>query len=425
MLTYADAEAFVLALDQGRIDLRLERLTAFLAAIGDPHKAYPSVVIGGTNGKGSVAAIVSTVLAQHHSVGTFIKPHLVTVRERVRLNMAEVGEEKFAAAVDFLAAKMRETGIALTYFEFTFVLAAKIFADEGVRIAVFEVGLGGRLDACNVVTPILSVITTIDYDHQKFLGNTLAEIAFEKAGIIKERTPVIVGDVPPVARRVIEGCALPMRAAIVPSSAKVEAGDVDLTRGIRTFHAAIAGVPVEAECNLVGRYQAANLRIALDVLMFLAESGFFFKLGRESLARVNYRARFEVVKWRDRRLILDAAHNPEGMRALAESLREILPKGATLPVVFGCQRGKDLKEELATLKPFIATLYPIEMAILHPMEKRLIQHAAEKLSIPVADTPSFTAALDACAKFAPPDGFILACGSIYYLGEIIKFIEGM
>src|SRR5574337_1347627 len=203
---YADVLASLYRLEAARgMDFKLERVTLALKSLGDPHRRFAAIHIAGTNGKGSVAAMLHAICcAAGYRVGLYTSPHLVSFTERIRVGTEMISEEEVVTLARDIRGAATVRGIDLTFFEFVTVMAFLHFARCGIDLAIVEVGLGGRLDATNVLDPEVTVITSIGLDHQEFLGSTLASVAYEKAGIIKPGTPVVVGNVPPEADGVID-----------------------------------------------------------------------------------------------------------------------------------------------------------------------------------------------------------------------------
>lgn len=296
----------------------LFRIYRLLKKLGHPERKFQAVHIAGTNGKGSTAAFLEHLLRFHGlKTGLYTSPHLVSVRERFLVNGRPVSEEDFAR----LCGRLKEAlgGLSATYFELTTALAFALFAEEGVEVAVVECGLGGRLDATNVLWPALSVITTIGLDHQAYLGETLPQIAWEKAGVIKRGRPLVLGKVPPEARRVIEARARVLNAptyALGRDFSVVKEGEGFTYRGERELRG--------LEPGLKGPFQAENLALALKAAELLAaELGLRLEEEkiREAVSRARWPGRFEEFSG-PKRVILDGAHNLDGIRALIEALEE-------------------------------------------------------------------------------------------------------
>lgn len=305
------------------IRLGLDRVKAFLDFVGEPHRAYPVVHVAGTNGKGSVCMSVTSALVKAgYRVGTTLSPHLEEVNERIRLDGIPVDDARLIEGIEALDRARWEwaslagiTESPLTYFEFVTVLAFQLFAQAGVDVVVAEVGMGGRLDATNVVTPVCTAITTVSMDHAEHLGDTVAKIAAEKAGILKRRVPVVIGPLTPEAREVVEARAKALGAPLwKPGS--------DLTRESRksgwTFRTP-AGSVSDVKLALQGLHQGANASVAVGILHRLREQGFLIpdEAIRLGLETVELGGRLEQLL---PGLLVDGAHNPEGATALAAFL---------------------------------------------------------------------------------------------------------
>jgi dihydrofolate synthase/folylpolyglutamate synthase len=300
MLTYDQSLEFLFPRIT-TIKFGLETTRALLHELGDPHRVFASVHIGGTNGKGSVATLVASALeAAGWKVGLYTSPHLVSFRERIRVNGALITEAAVTQWTTRLESLIRSSGA--TFFEATTAIAFADFAARGVEIAVVEVGLGGRLDSTNVLTPLASGITHIAMDHMKYLGNSLADIAREKAGIAKPGVPFVIGESDPGLVEVLAGKAREVSAAHPP--------DIRIVP---------AGARWEGPLGLAGLHQKRNAAVAEAILAALPAP---YKVGdasiRDGFARAHVPGRFDRRgKW-----VFDVAHNPDGMGALVRALAE-------------------------------------------------------------------------------------------------------
>jgi dihydrofolate synthase / folylpolyglutamate synthase len=351
------------ALEHFGIKLGLATMQALLAELGDPQRVWPSLHVAGTNGKGSVSAMASASLTRAGlSVGRYTSPHLVRVEERVALGGEAVSEAVLSgalarvfAAADALVARA-ELADAPTFFEVSTAAAFVVFADARVDVAVVEVGLGGRFDATNVITPVAAAITTIDFDHERHLGTTIAAIAREKAGIAKAGVPLVVGDVPDDALHVIEGMARHAGAPVTRArhdaavEAVLEEGHARLTVHTPAGHYG----PVRL--GLAGAHQAGNALVAIRLLeAFAAVTG--MRVPPEAvagaLADVRWPARLEWLQHpaSGARVLVDAAHNPAGARALAAYLEQTGTAGLTL--VTSVMADKDVAGVVGPLLPYV------------------------------------------------------------------------
>ncbi|MGH7481121.1 MAG: bifunctional folylpolyglutamate synthase/dihydrofolate synthase, partial [Longimicrobiales bacterium] len=305
----------------------LDRTRRLLAAVGDPHLGYPVVHIGGTNGKGSVAATIAAVQrASGHRVGLYTSPHLCTFRERVRIDGAAIEEDALLASAERLWPRIEAEGP--TFFEATTAIAFEAFAAAGVDFAVVEVGLGGRLDATNVVEPEVAIITNVELDHVEFLGETLELIAAEKAGIIKPGRPIVTGERRPELRGLFRRTAVRRGspyAELDPSSVS----DIAVAEsGTRLRVATSAWGRLGLETPLLGRHQAMNVALALRGLAALPDAS---RPGADAVLAgvrdVRWPGRAQIETLAGVRWVFDAAHNPAGVGALLSLLVELhLPR---------------------------------------------------------------------------------------------------
>jgi dihydrofolate synthase / folylpolyglutamate synthase len=380
------------------IKLGLETTRELLAALGSPHVGRRFVVVGGTNGKGSTSALIAGAL-QHAGlrVGLYTSPHLLRFTERIRMNGAELDPTRALALYERIRAVEARCGRQPTFFECTTAMALLAFAESAVDIAVLEVGLGGRLDSTNAVDKVLSVITPIDLDHQIYLGDTVAQIAAEKADIIPARGAVVTAPQPPEALAVLEHVAA--------------------ERGARVVHAA----PWEGPLALAGAYQRMNVSTAATACRVLDELG--VPVPPEAFARAaaatRWRGRYD---WLAPDLLADGAHNPAGMSALLSALAAD-PRVGARPVhcVFAVLRDKAGEAMAAALRPRVAQLYP---CVLPVRRTRTAEEMAELCRGARVYTEP-TAAIEAARAAAKRDGGVaLVTGSLFLVAEAIALATG-
>lgn len=336
------------------VKLGLHQTRAYFDALGNPEKKLSFIHIAGSNGKGSTAAFLESALRHAgYKTGLYTSPHLAKINERFIIDGIPVSDEKLAEA--FRKAKTAadslrdERGMMVTYFETTTVTAALLFAEAGVDFVIWETGVGGRLDSTNIITePLACVITTISLEHQNYLGDTLAKIAFEKAGIIKKNCPVFLGSsIAPEAREVILA-----RAEELEAPAKILKEVPEKTGMI--FH---KGIPCQCLSNglvisLAGAHQRSNSALALMVLEELHKKyAFDMKKAESGFAETLWPCRFQYFP--EESLLLDGAHNPECAMILAEALQEFFP-GEKFDFIYGNFADKDAKDMLKALVPFAA-----------------------------------------------------------------------
>ncbi len=320
----------------------LENISRLCAALAHPERSFSSILIAGTNGKGSVTAMVHRGLLEAGlHAARYTSPHLERLEERYVIGDREVDRARLGAAIERIheAVEALQRSARLeappTFFECATAIAFDLFREARVEVAVLEVGLGGRLDATNVVEPIVTAITSIGFDHQAQLGESLESIAFEKAGIVKPGVPLITGDLPADAERVIAGICLEHGAPLIPSSK------------CRNLEHWIGTAPLA----LAGRHQRGNAAVAACVLRTAGRAGLTVSDDaiRAGLTDVVWPGRLERFTYGSAEVLLDAAHNPDGARALAAYLQE---SGWTdCALIFGAMRDKAVPEMLAALAP--------------------------------------------------------------------------
>ncbi|MCC7175326.1 MAG: bifunctional folylpolyglutamate synthase/dihydrofolate synthase [Bryobacterales bacterium] len=413
--SYPDSVRFLYALgnETRAVKFGLERVSTLLDHLGSPHRACRFVHVAGTNGKGSVCALVESALrAAGLRTGLFTSPHLVEPTERIRICGDPVSPERFAGAfvtVHAQAERLLAQGrldAHPTYFEMVTAMAFLLFRELAAETVVLEVGLGGRLDATNVVSPQLTVITPIDYDHEGHLGTALETIAGEKAGIIKPGVPLVTGPQRPEVQALLEARAKAAGAPVTRWS-RHTAEDLLLTpRGSRFT---IAGPPrLRIECPLAGEHQVANALTAVAALELLPAPPAAIE---EGVRTTRWPARLECVS-EEPEIILDGAHNPAGARVLADHIRRFY-SGRRVRLVFGAMRDKALAEMAGILFPLAEEV--ILTAPDHPRAVRpeLIHGLADHPKVRLA--PSLPAAIQSLRE-PPPGDVAFVTGSLYLAG---------
>lgn len=396
------------SLEQFGIKLGLDNIRTILAALGRPEQAYRSIHIGGTNGKGSVAAMVERALrAAGLKTGRYTSPHLDRIEERVALDGEPVDREMFEAAVaavfeavDRLMADGR-LPVQPTFFEVTTAAAFEIFKRAQVDVAVVEVGLGGRFDATNVLMPTIAAITSIAFDHERHLGHTLSDIAFEKAGIAKPGVPLVIGRLPDEAAARISAVAAAVGAPMI---------DAHATAPERTYPS--------LTLSLAGRHQLDNAEVAVAILERWSRLVQHVPTDAivTGLTKAEWPARLEWLQLPSQGdLLIDAAHNPAGAAALASYLKD--SDSGRLPIVIAAMADKNLTGMIEPLVPaaesFIATTVPNARA--RPAEQLAAQIQAIAPAIPVEADPSPEAAVRRALQRSPR---AVAAGSIYMIGPL-------
>ena len=440
MMNYQEAWGFLDNLQFFKIKLGLESMSQFLDSVGNPHRGLRFVHVAGTNGKGSVSTTLQTILTKAgYKVGLYTSPHLSCVRERFRIDERFISEETFARQASVIRAALGERQI--TYFEFATALALLWFAEEQVDVAILEVGMGGRLDATNVITPLVSVITNVSMDHEQYLGNTLAAVAFEKAGVIKPGIPVVAGLAADESLAVVAQVCAERKAPLF-----LLGRDFDAVRGPEGSweyrgidHGHSLG---NLHCRLKGGYQLGNAALALAALetiaIILPVSG---EAIRQGLLSVSWPGRLEYFCLADgkpvecpaegatgqpslRRYLLDGAHNPAGVESLRDALVSEFGYGHLI-LVWACMGDKDVAATLTTIAPLAERIIftrpeserlatPEQLAAILPEEDRSKAQSA----------PTVKEALTLAADLAQSGDLICVAGSLYLVGAARKILLG-
>lgn len=419
-MTYDEAVARLLALRGGEhAGMRpgLERIDGLLEALGRPHTRYTLVQVGGTNGKGSIAAMLAAILkAAGRRVGLYTSPHLVSFRERIRVDAEAIGEDALVDGVEALGTLIAR--FDATVFEATTALALDHFAREGVDVAVLEVGLGGRLDATTVGVPAATVLSRIDLDHEAYLGTTLPAIAAEKAAIIRAGVVLSAAQAPTVTQVIVERA----RQVGVPLLLQGRDLHVDVlarSRRGQSISCRGTGWAIERlELPLGGTFQPPNALLAVATAMQLGVAESALRLG---LVRARWPGRFQVIDGRPT-LVLDAAHNPAGAQALASSLRETFGT-ATLTLVLGISRDKDAGAMLAALAPLAQRLILTRAALPRAADPETLRRLVPPV-VPVVQVAA--SAAEALARATGPDATEVVCvaGSLFLVGEVLALLGG-
>jgi dihydrofolate synthase/folylpolyglutamate synthase len=413
MITYPDSVQFLYALGNEikTSKMGLERISGVLSALGNPERSYRTVHVAGTNGKGSACAMIESALrAAGYRTGLYTSPHLVEPTERIRVNGRQIEPAEFAevfGAVQRHSKKLIDSGAIdahPTYFETVTAMAFEHFRREQVEWAVLEVGLGGRLDATNVVRPEASVIMPVDFDHEAWLGSSLTAIAGEKAGIIKRGVPVVVSAQRSEVLEVIRTKAAGLRAAVIEAH-RIEPEDLLL----HPFGCAFRAGTTRVECPLAGEHQVTN---AVTALAALRQLGIDEAAIERGVATASWPGRLERVAAKPD-VILDGAHNPAGVRALAAYIRRFF-SDRRVWLIYGTMRDKSVEEIGDLLSPVAS-----EVILTAPDSPRALRPEA---LAPLFDHPSVRTAPDlrralSDAGAASADDVIFITGSLFLVGE--------
>ena len=420
----------------------LAHMRVLLEALNHPERKFPGILIAGTNGKGSTAATLASILqASGLRTGLYTSPHLVRINERIRISGTEISDDDFALlhdVVDRTAERLVEEGELPwhpSFFEMLTAIAFEYFAQNKVEIAVLEVGMGGRLDATNVIEPRVSVITDISLDHQKFLGNTVAEIAREKAGIIRPGGVVVTLPQQPQANDVIGNTILELGAqgvSAVPYVPPVSPGsDQYLTREpapeclVSRYPLQVMGKQISVETPLVGRHQLRNIALAIATAEVLSHHG--FPITPEAIERgireTRWPGRFQVIPAQGTapEYIFDVAHNPAGAWALRSTLSACY-EDRPLTFVFGAMRDKAIGEIAEILFPLAARVIATRADNPRSATPDEIREAAARTATDIESATDVASALDRARSLAGPRGIVVITGSIYIVGEAMRVL---
>jgi dihydrofolate synthase/folylpolyglutamate synthase len=396
----------------------LDNIRWLLNIIENPHNSFKTVHIAGTNGKGSTATMLSHILKEGgFRVGKYISPHLVSFTERITVNEEEITEEEVAELTEYIRSKADEKDEKrfFTFFDFTTALAFEFFKRKKVDIALIETGLGGRLDSTNVIEPLISIITNVDYDHMEQLGSRIEQIAAEKAGIIKKGIPVVTACVGP-AREVIE-----VRAQELQSRSYILGQDFSYAK-ITDRTLAYKGIQKDFPdviVNLDGDHQLTNCALSLCAIEVLSSLGVFVSDNRiyHALSHLKWPGRLEQVK-ENPLVLLDAAHNPQGMHALSQFMNtHFLDKKKIL--VFGAMKDKEYDKMLHEIVPAMNTIIFTKPNIERALSPYEIKSSVNNAII----TDNIRSGIERAKTMAHKEDLILVTGSFYTIGEAKAIIN--
>ncbi len=421
--TFEQSCQWLFSLHRFGIKLGLEQTRKLAELCGNPDSGLKFIHIAGTNGKGSTGAMLERVLrAKGFKTGFFSSPHLVSACERMRVDGKAVAESEFVAAAQKVCQaveKMLEDGSSPTYFEAVTVMALHIFQKEKCDYIIWETGMGGRLDSTNIVQPLISVITNIAMDHEKFLGGSLAEIAAEKSGIIKPGVPVAVGAMPEEAEAVIRRQAQKSGSEYLRSMeiAPLEMGSAVVKPAYQSF--ICGGEKIELHLN--GIMQQRNAQLVITVLKHLA---MWDNESRQALKLTRWPARIDLIG--SRRFLLDGGHNPDGLSALAEALKVLYP-GKKFDFIFGAFADKDFSGGLQIIAPLVRNLHAVgfaEYARLSAAPEEIIRVAGELGIKDCCAVDDLRTHLQKVAASEDTENVpAVIAGSLYLAGEVLEILE--
>ncbi|GAA4754955.1 bifunctional folylpolyglutamate synthase/dihydrofolate synthase [Flavisolibacter ginsenosidimutans] len=392
--------------------------------LGNPHQRFKSIHIAGTNGKGSVSHMLAAIFQKAgYKTGLYTSPHLYDFRERIRINGKMVPEEFVVRFTEEI--KPLIESVEPSFFEITVAMAFQFFAEQKVDVAVIEVGLGGRLDSTNIITPALSVITNIGWDHMNMLGKTLQEIAAEKAGIIKESVPVVIGETLPETKPVFQKVASEKAAPVFFAEESFE--EVEYSLSPKHLHATFKRKEdslVSVETDLPGLYQLKNLRTVLTAIDVLNKAKWNLRQEivaaalSETKATTGLQGRWEIIHQHPT-VVLDVAHNKNGIEQMLQHIARLSFR--QLHIVFGMVKDKDA-ESLLSLLPSSARYYFTQANIPRALPATELKEKAEALCLVGDNYPDVNEALKAALRKAVENDLVLVCGSIFLVAEVNRHL---
>jgi dihydrofolate synthase/folylpolyglutamate synthase len=421
--TYQEVLSYLFNLERFGIKLDLTNITALMSYLGNPHLEFPSIHIAGTNGKGSVAAMIHSVLCETgYETALYTSPHLVDFRERTRIGQDLIEKDYIFDFVRKLRDEIDKN--SYTFFEVTTALAFQYFAEKKVDVAVIETGMGGRLDATNLINPLISIITSIGLEHTEHLGNTIAQIAGEKAGIIKPGVPVITGVTQPEALDVIKSVCAERGSELNVVQEKSIYSIIESSIHESKFDFSSETDKYQTlELNLAGEHQLLNAVTCLNAIDKLKQIGWKIdeQAVRNGLKKVNWRGRLEIFR-KEPLVLLDVAHNPSGMQTLIDSLDRFFPEKKII-FIFGVMEDKDhssMLKEISRKAKFVVLTKPDYKRAADP---ETLEPILKMLNIPHEVLPHINQAYLFALKNAKPDDIICITGSHFTVGEFLSLFS--
>ncbi len=425
-MTPCQCRTYLERLQRFGIKLGLENIRAVLASFGNPHQKLPSVLVAGTNGKGSVCAMMAQTLAAHGlKAGLYTSPHLVKVEERIRIGEKLISQKEFCRLLSLIRREIEgllgkgSLECHPTYFEVLTILALLYFSERKTDLAVLEVGMGGRFDATNVVTPLVSVITTVSKDHQEYLGTKIGQIAFEKAGIIKPGVPVVCGIEGGEAYRVIRKRARELGAPFLGVFDEPGCFEARKLKDRYRFSYRIGGKTYRFSPHLRGAHQGRNAAVAIAAASVL--SNCWRKLEKRKIVlgieSADWEGRLEVV-CRKPDVILDGAHNEGGARTLRAYIRGFFSSPVVL--VFGMMKDKNIKRVADILFPAVRRVILTSISYSRAASPAEIWLKARKFRRQIVLEPNLDKAIAIGRRLAGGKGTVIVTGSLFLVGEAKK-----
>lgn len=410
----------------------LTRFGNMLSNLGNPQNDYPIIHIAGTKGKGSTAAILSSILQRAgYRVGLYTSPHLITVRERVRINDVDITKERFAELISLIVSvpdsvRIGEHAAFRTVFEHLTALALLNFSKSKVDIAIIETGLGGRLDSTVVLDPILSILTPIGLDHMALLGDTVEEIAVEKSYIIKRGVPAVSAPQVPSVLRVFSKRAQNVGAELMIAPGMIECKNAICTPDGSSFTGTRNWLrDMRININLHGEFQLINTSTALSAIEILINENFKIDVQAVTagLKSVNWAGRMDIMV-NQHTVILDGAHNVLGVGVLAESVKKLF-SNSRWRVVFASMKNKNAPEMVKILQQHTDKFYFAPLQFPKSLDKKMLLELCDGLKVPVTIFNNAPDAYEAALNDSSESEVVLVTGSLYLVGEIYRHLDNI
>ncbi|MCK4404066.1 MAG: bifunctional folylpolyglutamate synthase/dihydrofolate synthase [candidate division Zixibacteria bacterium] len=422
-MNYEEIVFYLYNLERFGIKLDLSNITTILNRLGNPHLEFPSIHIAGTNGKGSVAAMLHSILCESgYRAGLYTSPHLVDFRERIRVGPELIEKDFVFDFVQRLKDEIDRKGF--TFFEVTTAMAFAYFACQKVDVAIVETGLGGRLDATNMINPLISVITNISLEHTKHLGDAIPQIAAEKAGIIKDGIPTITAVSQPEALDAIRSVCAEKNSEFIHVQEGSSYTVLDsLIHGTKFNFSSNSFSYENLELSLAGEHQVLNAVTCLTAIQKLRELGWRVEEQAitDGLKKVNWRARLEVFK-KEPLVLLDVAHNPVGMTALVQALDQLFPERQII-FIFGVLEDKDHRSMLREICKKTKFMVLTKPDYKRAAEPEALEEEVVKASISYKIIPQVKQAYLFALKKAETDDIICITGSHFTVGEFLSMCQ--
>jgi len=424
-LTYTESIKFLYGLQKFGMKFGLQGIRVLLHSLDHPEKKFPSIHIAGTNGKGSTASMIAAIFTvAGYKTGLYTSPHLISFNERIRINGKPIPSRTVARLVSVLQPEVEKN--ACTFFEAVTAIAFKYFAESKVDIAIVETGLGGRLDATNVLRPLVSVITTIGLEHTQILGTRITDIAFEKGGIIKKGIPCVTGTKSQRALQILQDICNQKKSQLI----RIQPG------GIRVKHFSLQGIVPDflvagsklknVDVSLAGEHQAMNTSLALNTIEAVIRQS-DFKISEQSIRKglgniqkySGLQARLSIVQ-QNPLILADVAHNPEAIRALCKSLRQL--RLGRVHIVFGLMQDKDYKQIVKMLQEIAKAVFVVEASTDRSRCAAELAQEFCRFEVPVKEFTDVKSGIAEAVR--KHDGVsILITGSHFVVGEALAFLK--